>query len=190
MKNPIKIASIVIVLAVAVVVFFVGDKILGLLNLSIRNMDFKYQAQNKEARWVEFMTPLAQEVGKIYGIPWQAIVVQTALETGWGKSSLFQTNNNFGGIKATKGQKSISLPTWEVINGNKVHVNADFATFPSKYEGLIGYAKFFHVNPRYKEALKYPNDPHKFIYEIRKAGYATDPNYVAKLNTMLTKYFT
>lgn len=178
-----------IMLGVAIVALYAGNKLLSIFNLSMKDLDFKYTAQNKVQNWIKFMTPLAKDVGAKYGLPWQALVVQTAIETGWGKASLFQKYNNYGGIKAVAGQSSVTLPTVEYINGVNTNVNSKFATFPSKHAGLIAYAQFFHKYPRYKTALNYPNDPYKFIEEIRKAGYATDPNYVSKLHGMLNTYF-
>lgn len=187
--NNKQLQTIAIMLAVAVIAVYVGNKLLSLFNLSMKNLEFKYTEQNKTKNWIDFMTPLAKEVGKQYGLPWQALVVQTAIETGWGKSSLFQKYNNYGGIKAMSGQPSVALPTIEYIGGVKTSVNSKFAVWDSKYDGLVGYAKFFHKYPRYKSALNYPNDPYKFIEEIKKAGYATDPNYVSKLHGMLNTYF-
>lgn len=186
----IKTSMIAVVLITALVVYFIGDKILAYLNLTIRNMEFEYINDNKKTqRWVDYITPLAKQVGTIKGIPWQAIVVQTAIETGWGKSSLFRKYNNYGGIKAVGSQPFVTLPTIEYYNGVKTNVNSKFRKWDTKYDGLMGYADFFHVNKRYATALKYPNDPYKFIEEIKKAGYATDPNYVSKLHGMLNKYF-
>ena len=77
------------------------------------------------------------------------------------------------------------MKTGEVFNGQSVTINADFAAWGSPYEGLRGYANFFHRNKRYATALKYPNDPFKFIEEIKKAGYATSENYISILHGML-----
>jgi flagellum-specific peptidoglycan hydrolase FlgJ len=147
---------------------------------------FKYKGgATTKKDYIEWITPMAKSVGKSFGIPWQAMVVQTALETGWGKSSLLSKYNNFGGIKAVPGDNSITMKTKEFINGQWVTIDSKFAAWTTPLEGLEGYARFFHRNKRYAQALKYPNDPYKFIEEIKKAGYATDPNYVAKLHGML-----
>lgn len=190
MNNKQLITIVAIMLLTAIVVIFLGNRMLSFFNLSLIGMDFKYTETNKQKNWIDFMTPLAKKVGKEYGLPWQALVVQTAIETGWGKSSLFQKYNNYGGIKAIAGQSFVLLPTIEYIGGVRTQINSKFATWPSKYDGLIGYAQFFHKYSRYKNALNYPNDPYKFIEEIKKAGYATDPNYVTKLHGMLKSYFS
>lgn len=142
----------------------------------------------KTKRYIDWITPKAKIVGLSKGIPWQAIVVQTALETNWGKSSLLTKYNNFGGIKSVKGEPSVLMDTLEFKNGY-YSVKDGFRVWSSPLAGLMGYAEFIHKNKRYRNALKYPNDPYQYIIEIKKAGYATDPNYVAKLHSMLKKYF-
>lgn len=188
--KKIQLSTVLVMFTVAVVALYLGNKLFELLKISIRNMDFTYINDSKKTqRWIDYMTPLAKEVGGKMGIPWQAMVVQTAIETGWGKSSLFQKYNNFGGIKAVGSQPSVSLGTTECGSNGCYQTTSKFRKWNTKYDGLIGYAQFFKDNGRYATALKYPNDPYRFVEEIKKAGYATDPDYVAKLHGMLTKYF-
>lgn len=180
--------EILLIIAVAVL----GIAITALIIKELFKMKkFVYQSgSGVQQRYFEWITPHAKIVGDKNGIPWQAIVVQTALETGYGKSSLLTKYNNFGGIKSVKGDASVSLGTTEFINGQYVTITDGFAVYKSPKDGLEAYGMFFSKYPRYKEALKHPNDPYKFIIEIKKAGYATDPNYVSKLHGMLNQYFS
>lgn len=189
MKANLKTA--IVLIALVVVFAVIGRQLFKLMNLSAKDFPpFKYvNDSQKVKRYFDWLVPMAQTVGQHYGIPWQAIAVQTALETGWGKSSLLTKYNNFGGIKAAAGDNSVPLATQEFINGKYITITDGFAVWKTPYEGLIGYANFFHRYSRYKAALNYPNDPYKFIEEIKKAGYATAPNYVATLHQMLNKYF-
>lgn len=185
-----KFRSIALLILLIIIFVVLVNRAFAAANLSLRSFPkFVYEPTNVKQRWYDYTTPLAKVVGKQHGIPWQAMVVQTAVETGWGKSRLFQDYNNWGGIKARPGQSSVKLPTLEFLNGKYVQIVDGFRTWPTPYAGLIGYARFFHENPRYSTALQFPNDPYKFIEEIKKAGYATDPNYVAKLHAMLNKDF-
>lgn len=160
-------------------------------DLSIKDLKpFQYRGgANTEKDWYNYVTPLAKVVGKKYGIPWQAIAVQTALETGYGRSSLLRKYNNWGGIKAKPGESSVQMNTLEFINGQMTGISDGFRTWKTPYQGLIGYAQFFHENKRYANALRFPHDPYRFIIEVKAAGYATDPNYVAKLHSMLNEHF-
>lgn len=171
--------------AVATVVI---NELLKAMDLNLRNRKpFKYQGKTPKSDWYNWIEPLAKSVGKEFGIPWQAILVQTALETGWGKSQLATKYNNFSGVKyaGSGAPNKVNMKTVEVFNGNAVTINSDFAAWPNPYDGLRGYANFFHRNKRYAQALKYPTDPYKFIEEIKKAGYATGPNYISILHGML-----
>lgn len=176
-----------ILLAVFIVALY---QIFHLMHLDVRNPPpFKGSktSTTPKSDWYNWMEPLAKNIGRKYGIPWQAILVQTALETGWGKSQLFWKYNNFGGVKyaGSGAPNKVNMSTGEVFDGKAVTIDAVFAAWPSIYEGLKGYAKFFHRNGRYSEALRYPHDPYRFIEEIKKAGYATSTNYVSILHGML-----
>lgn len=189
MKENTKIALIII--ALVIVFSIIGRQIFKLMEISIKDTKaFEYKAGSTSTkRYFNWIIPMAKVIGKEFGLPWQAIAVQTALETGWGKSSLLTKYNNFGGIKAVKGDNSIQMGTQEFVNGQMITISDAFAVWKTPFEGIQGYGNFFHKNKRYKTALNYPNDPYKFIEQIKKAGYATDPNYVAKLHGMLNKYF-
>ncbi len=123
----------------------------------------------------------AINIGNEYGIPPLAILAQAALESGYGQSSLTREAYNFFGIKADSNWKG---PVWtggtrEEYNGQSVNITAAFRKYPNAEEGFKGYGEFIHDNPRYKNALKYPNDPVRYITEIKKAGYATASNYIS-----------
>lgn len=58
---------------------------------------------------------------------------------------------------------------------------AIFRKYKTFVESFIDYGDFILNNPRYKKAVKFKNNPRKYIYELWKAGYATDPHYVRKV---------
>lgn len=133
----------------------------------------------------EFIDKYAQAaftIGKQYGIPYEAIIAQAALESGYGRSLLTRQYNNFFGIKAGSNWTgdTVTLNTEEVINGQTVTVSAKFRAYPTAEAGFAGYGQFIHANSRYAAALNFPGDPAKYITAIFNAGYATDPNYVSK----------
>jgi flagellum-specific peptidoglycan hydrolase FlgJ len=153
-----------------------------------RTKPFVYDANastdQRIKNYLEWITPVAKKLGRKHGLPYQALVVQTALETGWGKSKLASEGFNFAGIKAVGNQPYIEAKTHEYRNGVRTEETARFRKFSTLEQGLEEYALIFHKN-RYAEALKYPNDPYQFIVEIKKAGYATSLDYISKLHGML-----
>jgi flagellar protein FlgJ len=170
--------------------------LVGAIILISRNMktkpfvyDEKASTDQKIKNYLEWITPVAKRLGKKHDLPYQALVVQTALETGWGRSKLASEAFNFAGIKAVGDQPFVTAQTHEYRNGVRVEEGARFRKFKSLEDGLNEYALFFHKNKRYSEALKHPKDPYRFIVEIHKAGYATSPDYVEKLHGMIRRFF-
>ena len=180
------IAILVIALIISIIIVREAFK---LMELSIKDYPkFQYKGKTPKADWYAYATPLAKVVGKEYGIPWPAMVVQSALETGYGKSTSVKYNNFFG-VKDTDGKNSNSSPTKEFLNGKWVTIVDGFEGWKTPYDGFVGYAQFIHKNKRYANALKYPKDSYKYLEEIKKAGYATSPNYVSILHKMLNENF-
>lgn len=124
---------------------------------------------------------MAFNVGKQYGIPYEAIIAQAALESGYGGSKLTTEANNFFGIKAGT---SWNGPVWtgntreETSSGGSYQITDSFRVYSSPEEGFRGYADFIHTNSRYRNALNFPGNPYQYIVEIRNAGYATDNEYI------------
>lgn len=123
----------------------------------------------------------AFNVGKQYGIPYEAIIAQAALESGYGRSRLTTEANNFFGIKAGKGWTG---PVWtgntreETSSGGSYQITDNFRAYPTPEAGFAGYGEFIHTNSRYRNALNFPGNPYQYIVEIKNAGYATDNEYV------------
>ena len=107
------------------------------------------------------------------------IVTQDILESNWGQSSLSK-DFNFGGIKDFS-EKGSQKDTVEYINGVKQTIKQSFKKFKDLDEyvnyklDLVGRKwKVFDYNPeQYYDRL---------VSGTQK--YATDPNYVAKLNKL------
>ncbi len=134
--------------------------------------------------WVEKYGKQAYETGQKYHLPYVAILAQAALESGWGRSGLTRKANNFFGIKAGSSWDGevVYMDTGEQTKTGESYTQkgAAFRKYPTAQDGFDGYGKFITENSRYKKALAYPNDPAKYISEIKAAGYATDVKYVSK----------
>jgi len=136
--------------------------------------------------FVDTYGQMAFNVGKKYGIPYEAILAQGILESGYGRSGLTTKANNFFGIKAGNSWSGevIVLQTSEYVDGKYIKVDAAFRKYSTPEAGWDGYGKFITSNSRYNSALQYPNDPIAYITAIWKAGYATDPKYVSKVGSI------
>lgn len=132
----------------------------------------------------------AKSVYKDNYIMQQVVVSQAILESGFlnksGGSQLAVKYNNLFGIKATAGQPSIKMRTWEHINGKDIQVMADFAWYDDFTDSFRHHRKLMEKS-RYARVISSTKVNQAFI-ELRKAGYATDPKYPAKLQAIYDKY--
>lgn len=147
-------------------------------------------AAHTVAAWVDAYGQAAFDAGKKYGIPYEAILAQSAWESGWNTSTLSKQYHNFFGIKAYKGWsgKTVNMATGEEVNGGNITVQSDFIAPSSDAEGFEAYGQFIRGNSRYNQALQYPNDYHKYIEELKKAGYATDSSYVSNITGLADQF--
>lgn len=129
------------------------------------------------------MMPYALEASRLTGIDPRVIIAQSALETGYGRSA---PGNNYFGIKSHGQSGGNNLATTEVINGRSVRVNDSFRAYDSPRESALGYADFINRNPRYQK-LKSAQGLDSQIAALGASGYATDPDYAAKIASIASK---
>jgi flagellum-specific peptidoglycan hydrolase FlgJ len=111
---------------------------------------------------------------------------QSALETGWG-TSLPPGSNNYFGIKGTGPAGSVNSGTREVFGGKSVWIKDNFKAYNDFNESAAGYVDFLVQNPRYKDVLASTNID-SAVVAIGKSGYATAPDYAAKVGSIAKKY--
>lgn len=103
------------------------------------------------------------------------IVAQDALESNWGRSQ--SGSNNFGGIKG----KGTSKRTKEWDGTNMITITDSFRDFDN-LQDYIDYKINLVGNDRYNV---FAYSPEEYFERMKIGGYATDPNYVSKLNSVL-----
>lgn len=109
-------------------------------------------------------------------------IAQGALESGW--------NLNAKTLFGIKG-KGFTATTSEYYNGNKVTIEASFRAYPDVASSVVGYYDFLANTPRYAKALNNPNyrdAVDKLIHTTDGLAYATDPNYISKVISIIEKY--
>lgn len=128
---------------------------------------------------------------------------QFILESGYGRSELAQNANNVFGMK-----KSLSGNTWdgsawdgisvytkktqEYENGAYVTVTADFRKYPSVEKSIADHSAYLlgaknGSRLRY-DGLKGCTDYRKAAQIIKDGGYATSPDYVEKLCSIIERW--
>jgi flagellar protein FlgJ len=133
-------------------------------------------------QFIDEISPYAEQAAAELGISPQTIIAQAALETGWGRSV---PGGNYFGIKAHGGWrgKGVRAGTHEYLGGARVTIDDTFRGYDSPAESFANYVQFLRENPRYTEALMAgaEGDDERFVREMHKAGYATDPQYSTKI---------
>ena len=139
----------------------------------------------------EKLADAAEEAEQATGVPAKFMLGQAALETGWGRRVIRNadgtSSNNLFGIKAGPGWKGkvVTAMTTEYVNG-KPHVRAEkFRAYDSHADAFKDYARMLSTNPRYEKVLAHGGDASAFAHGLQRAGYATDPQYGAKLSRLI-----
>ena len=143
--------------------------------------------------FAEAMLPMARKAAARLGVDPHYLVAQAALETGWGKSVIRESDgsssHNLFGIKTHNSWDgdSASVMTTEYRDGVKGQERASFRSYESFEQSFDDYVSFLETNGRYKQALGSTANPDQFFRELQRAGYATDPQYARKVSQIAQK---
>jgi flagellar protein FlgJ len=141
--------------------------------------------------FVQRMWDSARSAEQSTGMPAQFILGQAALESGWGRREIRNpdgsSSHNLFGIKAGANWKgpTVDAVTTEYTGGVPRKVTEKFRAYASYAESFADYAKLITNNPRYAGTLTAGADAGRFARSLQNAGYATDPNYAAKLTRVI-----
>lgn len=118
-------------------------------------------------------------------------IAQAALESGWGNSGLTVKANNLFGIKGSGPAGSIAIRTTEYLNGKAVQVTAAFRAYHDWGESVADHSAILTGGVSWNRSL-YSRvigvNGQTAAREIAAAGYATDPDYSAKLIRIMDTY--
>jgi len=141
-----------------------------------------------QTQFVQQHSQVAAEVEKTTGVPASFMLGQAGHETGWGKHEIRQKggapSNNLFGIKAGANWtgKVAEVTTTEYIDGAPQKRVARFRAYDSYADSFKDYARLISESPRYAKAREQTGSVQAFASGLQKAGYATDPQYAAKLS--------
>ena len=141
------------------------------------------QSRNKAyLNYIETYYLLAQKQQQEYGIPSSITLAQALLESGAGQGKLASLSNNHFGIKCSD---------WQ---GEKVYHDDDqqgecFRKYEQVLESYEDHSAFLKNKQRYALLFELsPTDYQGWALGLKKAGYATDPNYAVKLINIIQDY--
>src|SRR5690606_272983 len=114
-------------------------------------------------------------------------IAQAALESAWGQSKLARGANNLFGIKGTGPAGNVEMPTWEVVNGQRVETTARFRRYHSRAECIEDRSRILTTLSRYRDVLE-AGTWREQAKALQACGWATDPGYADKLVGIITQW--
>ena len=162
-------------------------KILSILLSVVCLSAFAVQAPKKgkspQEIYIEQFSSLAVEEMYRSGIPASITLAQGLLESGYGLSELAVKGNNHFGIKCHNNWK-----------GKKMYHDDDtegecFRVYASPEQSYRDHSDFLRYRDRYRFLFDFEVTDYKsWANGLKKAGYATDPAYPAKLIRLIEDY--
>ena len=144
----------------------------------------KNMSAEERKRWyIKTYSKTAVEQMKKNKIPASIILAQGLVESGAGASNLALKSNNHFGIKCHQ--------DWR---GKKVYHDDDkkdecFRKYKNPLESYKDHSEFLTTRGRYSFLFRLPiKDYISWSNGLKKAGYATDPNYPEKLISVIERY--
>jgi flagellum-specific peptidoglycan hydrolase FlgJ len=82
-----------------------------------------------------------------------------------------------------------SYATWEcAADGACFTTDASFRVYATAADSFADHGALLARNTRYRAAFAYRAEPDRFVAQVHRAGYATDPLYTAKLINLMVRY--
>jgi peptidoglycan hydrolase FlgJ len=141
--------------------------------------------------FVDQVLPSIRTAAQALGLNPLVLLAQAALETGWGKRMARTADGNpslnLFGIKADDawvGARA-AANTVEYAGGVATQRQAAFRAYGSIEESVNDFANLLKNSPRYRHAAAAGPDAQAYVDGIGRSGYATDPEYAAKLHDIL-----
>ncbi|TXK75623.1 glucosaminidase domain-containing protein [Mesonia sp. K4-1] len=138
--------------------------------------------EDNNERYIYNYAQIAKDEMSLYGIPASITIAQGILESSAGRGELTLKSNNHFGIKCNG---------WE---GEKVYHDDDtyqecFRKYKDPKYSFRDHSLFLKDRRRYSSLFNLKKDDYKgWAYGLKKAGYATDPRYPAKLISIIERY--
>jgi flagellum-specific peptidoglycan hydrolase FlgJ len=165
----------------------VTTKNLSRPDLKTKNHDLSVTSTVKpgtpEARYIDTYKDIAISEMKRTGVPASITLAQGMLESDFGRSRLSKEGNNHFGIKCHNG--------WDgaTIYHDDDKKNDCFRRYTNPKESYSDHSDFLKSGSRYSFLFNLPPTDYKaWAHGLKKAGYATNPNYANLLIKNIEDY--
>lgn len=152
------------------------------------------------AEFLSRIKPWIVAAARRSGVPASVLAAQAGLESGWGTSRLATANNLFGqkvigSDPYANGQGDYPTQEWDAKLGQMVDVTASFYHYPSIEASVEAHADYItgRIGTPWVRQIyggQHPVEAHEFAVWLvtPPRGYATDPQYPAKLESIIDRY--
>lgn len=144
-----------------------------------------------QREFIALLAPIARSAERATGVPASVTLGVAIHESYWGISRLAREGNNLYGIKAIgRGGTAgvITFPTWEVVGGRSVTVQAAFRAYATVADSVEDFTRLISGYGRYAAAMRQQHDSRAFVRAVAAGGYATDPAWAAKVIGLMDRY--
>lgn len=157
-------------------------RILLCLFLLLGGAPLATKASNPYEEYIERYAMLAVEHQNEFGIPASITLAQGLLESAAGRSTLASSGNNHFGIKCHKEWKGKTM-----LRDDDARDEC-FRVYKTPEESYADHSRFLSRG-RYRKLFDLEvTDYQGWARGLRECGYATDPNYAARLITIIERY--
>jgi flagellum-specific peptidoglycan hydrolase FlgJ len=131
---------------------------------------------------------------RAYGVPASVVIAQAVLESGWGASALTRDTNNYFGMTCAAGRRGpvavgcLLRPDHVCDAGGCRASLAEFRVYRSAGDSFRDHGRQFASGRRYAKARAQRRNPNRFVVEVQRAGYATNPRYAQLLTRIMVKF--
>ncbi len=142
--------------------------------------------------FIKKVAPEAVKLHQTYAVLPSVTIAQAILESNWGKSALSAKYNNLFGVKGSDPANTQEMTTQEYVNGEWQTVTARFRVYDSYAASILDHAQLFvrgtTWNPQQYQHFLAAKDYHAAAQALETDGYATDPEYAAKIVSLVETY--
>lgn len=152
-------------------------------------------AETIQQAFISKIVSAAQDDQALSQVPASVTMGQAILESGWGRSKLSATYNNYFGIKCTSTASPyqsgcVTMTTTEYYGtpATPKTEKASFRAYSNALNSFKDHSRLLTTASRYAKAFAYTTNADQFIREVAKAGYATDPTYASTVISIMKTY--
>lgn len=178
-------------LILAVLIGFILVLVLPLFLMSgTKAADQRVSSRPSDKVFIRSLAPLAQELGKTYGVKPSLLLGQAALETAYGKNLLGHRYHNLYALPSRDGRDAIRLST-KPAGSDKEQV-VYYQVYPTVRASMVDYLnrlKFQEVGqPDLYERLTAAKTYKDAATELVLSRYTTDVDYADQLVAIIEKH--